>query len=75
MQWKWPKQSEEKHLSLTEHLEELRYRLILALGAVGGCFLALYPFSENLLEILHVPIKNEQLYMLSPAEALKTLFR
>ena len=69
MQWKWSEHSEEKPLSLTEHLEELRHRLIIALGAVGGCFVLLYPFSESLLKLLHVPIENEQLYMLSPAEA------
>ena len=42
MQWKWSEHSEEKPLSLTEHLEELRHRLIIALGAVGaiGAFIA-----------------------------------
>ncbi|GAK49714.1 twin arginine-targeting protein translocase TatC [Candidatus Moduliflexus flocculans] len=71
MQWKlkWSDTTEEKHLSLTGHLEELRYRLVVSLITVGVCFAALYPFSENLLRILHVPIQNEQLYMLSPAEA------
>ena len=71
MAWKlkWAETTDDKEISIVGHLEELRHRLIIALGTVGGCFLALYPFSERLLVILHVPIQNEQLYMLSPAEA------
>ena len=71
MQWKlkWSDTSEEKHLSLTGHLEELRYRLLLAIITVAVCFAALYPFSETLLMLAHLPIQDEQLYMLSPAEA------
>ena len=71
MQWKlkWSDTTEEKHLSLTGHLEELRYRLLVSLITVGVCFAALYPFSETLLTLVHLPIQDEQLYMLSPAEA------
>ncbi len=71
MQWKlkWSDTTEEKQLSLVGHLEELRYRLLVSLITVGVCFAALYPFSETLLTLVHVPIQNEQLYMLSPAEA------
>lgn len=71
MQWKlkWSDTTEEKHLSLTGHLEELRNRLIISLITVGVCFAALYPFSETLLTLVHLPIQDEQLYMLSPAEA------
>ena len=64
----WFQGTDEKNLSFTEHLEELRYRLIVVFVTIGCCFAALYPFSESLLDILRVPME-EQLYMLAPTEA------
>lgn len=58
----------EKNMSLTGHLEELRYRLIVTAITIGACFIALYPLSKNLLVFLSAPMK-EQLYMLAPTEA------
>lgn len=68
LKWKWTRKSDEKNLSLTGHLEELRYRIVVALLTVGACFLALYPLSKNLLLIIRAPME-EQLYMLAPTEA------
>lgn len=65
----WLRDSEEKNLPLTGHLEELRYRLIVVFVTIGGCFAALYPFSESLLTILIAPMQGAQLHMLSPTEA------
>jgi sec-independent protein translocase protein TatC len=65
---KWDAGMNEKNMSIIEHLEELRYRLIVIFLTIVGCFLALYPISESLLIILRAPIA-EQLYMLAPAEA------
>ena len=64
----WRQDAEEKNLLFTEHLEELRYRLIVIFLTIGGCFIALYPLAGNLLEILSAPMK-EQLHMLAPTEA------
>ena len=64
----WYADKDEKNMSLMEHLEELRYRLIVILLTAVGCFLALYPFAESLFILLRAPIQ-EQLYMLAPAEA------
>jgi sec-independent protein translocase protein TatC len=66
--WKWKDDSEEKNMSLTGHLEELRYRIVVVLVTVGACFLALYPLSKNLLLLIRAPME-EQLYMLAPTEA------
>ncbi|GAK55366.1 twin arginine-targeting protein translocase TatC [Candidatus Vecturithrix granuli] len=65
----WLRDSEEKNLPLTGHLEELRYRFIVVFVTIGGCFAALYPFSESLLTILIAPMQGVQLHMLAPAEA------
>ena len=59
---------DEKNMSLTGHLEELRYRLVVTAVTIGACFIALYPLAEQLLVILSVPM-SEQLYMLAPTEA------
>ncbi len=54
-------------MGVLEHLGELRYRLVVTLVTIGGCFLALYPFAESLLVMLHGPLQ-EQLHMLAPTE-------
>lgn len=64
----WQQHADEKNMSLIDHLAELRYRLIVALLTIAGCFVALYPLSERLLIIVSVPMR-EQLYMLAPTEA------
>lgn len=64
----WSSVTEDKGMSLIEHLEELRYRVIVVFLTLSGCFIALYPLSENLLVILSAPMR-EQLYMLAPTEA------
>ena len=66
--WKWTRENDEKNLSLTGHLEELRYRIVVVLITVSACFLALYPLSKNLLLLIRAPME-EQLYMLAPTEA------
>ncbi|MCP4396380.1 MAG: twin-arginine translocase subunit TatC [bacterium] len=68
LKWKRAQENNEKNLSLTGHLEELRYRIVVALLTVGACFLALYPLSKNLLLLIRAPME-EQLYMLAPTEA------
>ena len=64
----WDTDPNEQKMSFFDHLEELRYRLIVILATFLACFLAIYPFAESLFIILRKPIA-EQLYMLSPAEA------
>ncbi len=69
MKLKWLQNSDEKNLSFTGHLEELRRRIIVMLVTIGGCFAALYPLSDNLLLLIRAPMMEEQLYMLAPTEA------
>ncbi len=64
----WHQKAEEKNLPFTEHLEELRYHIIVIFVTIGCCFIALYPLSDRLLLILREPMQ-EQLYMLAPTEA------
>ncbi|MED5578531.1 MAG: twin-arginine translocase subunit TatC [Nitrospinota bacterium] len=56
-------------MSLTEHLAELRNRLIIMISAVGVFFLGSYYFSPQLLELIQKPIGDQQLVFLSPTEA------
>jgi sec-independent protein translocase protein TatC len=48
---------EDETLPFTEHLEELRKRLIICAVAIGVGFLASYGFSEQLYMLLAMPIK------------------
>ena len=48
---------EDGQLPFTEHLEELRKRLIISAIAIGVGFLASYGFAEQLYMVLAVPIK------------------
>lgn len=45
-------------MPLTEHLEELRWRLLKSLGAVGVGFAVCYQFVEWLLDLLTTPLKS-----------------
>ncbi len=56
-------------MSLTEHLSELRKRLIFMVSSVGTFFLASYYFSSQLLELIQKPIGTQKLVFLSPTEA------
>ena len=56
-------------MSLTEHLSELRGRIIVILSAVGILFLAMYYFSPYLLALMQRPIGKHKLIFLSPTEA------
>lgn len=69
MKWKWRQDTDERNLSFTGHLEELRSRLVTIFVTIGACCLALYPLSKNLLSFIRAPMMEEQLYMLAPTEA------
>ncbi|MBI3316301.1 MAG: twin-arginine translocase subunit TatC [Candidatus Omnitrophica bacterium] len=61
----------ETALTFTQHLEELRKRLMIALAAVGIATTAGFFFSDALLKVLTVPLKNEMghVYFFSPTGA------
>lgn len=63
--------SEQKQQGFIEHLEELRRRLFIALGAILAGTIAAYAFSEKLLHFLIGPIRPEmgRIYFFSPSEA------
>jgi sec-independent protein translocase protein TatC len=50
--------TDEDKLPFTEHLEELRNRLIVCFVAVGIGFVAAYGFKEKLFDILVMPLKS-----------------
>lgn len=58
-------------LTLRQHLEELRKRLLVSLAAVGAVAVAAYAYSDLLLEVLLRPVAGtlQELYFFSPAEA------
>jgi sec-independent protein translocase protein TatC len=61
-------------MPLTGHLEELRSRLLKALGAVGVGMLLTYSFSDQVITFLKHPGLPE-LYSLSPTEAFWTTLK
>lgn len=56
-------------MPLTGHLTELRYRILVILGTIGGIFLIAYYFSTDLLTLVQRPIAGQNLVFLSPTEA------
>lgn len=55
-------------MPFTQHLEELRRRLFIALAGVGVGFLVCYYFADRLLTFLQKPL-SEKLIFLAPTEA------
>ena len=71
---------DEKKLPLTEHLQELRKRLILSFIAIGIGFTACYVFSDSIFNILAVPLlkimpEGGSLVFISVAEAFFTYMK
>ncbi|MBI5183517.1 MAG: twin-arginine translocase subunit TatC [Nitrospinae bacterium] len=62
----------EDKLSITDHLEELRWRLIIICVAIGSGFLICYIFKDPLLRLIQRPLpeKYQELTFIEPAEAL-----
>jgi sec-independent protein translocase protein TatC len=72
-------QRSEKYLTLMEHLQELRYRVIMAsVGVVIGLCISAY-FGEDIIEFLIEPAQEArpdfQLVFLDPFESFVTYFR
>jgi sec-independent protein translocase protein TatC len=65
--WKKGIGSDDK-LPFTEHLEELRHRLIVSLISIGVGFAASYAFSQQILVFLQRPMPT-QLVFIAPTEA------
>lgn len=65
--WRKAIASDEK-LPFTEHLDELRHRLVIVLSVVGVGFAASYGFSEYILRFLQRPL-SVRLVFISPTEA------
>ena len=61
--------SQDQGMSLTEHLAELRKRIVVILSAIGIIFLVTYYFSAYLLAFAQRPIGPHKLIFLSPTEA------
>lgn len=67
----------ERELTLVEHLNELRKRIILSLVALGIASVVSLPFAVNLLKILKLPASGliERLAFFSPQEAFLIYMR
>ncbi len=61
---------DEKEMSIIEHFTELRYRLLIVIGAIVVFSLIAYFFSHHLINILTYPV--DDLVFLSPVEAFLT---
>lgn len=59
----------DEKVPFTEHLEELRKRLIVIIYALGGVFFLCYILSDHLLELLRRPLGIDLIFT-SPTEAL-----
>src|SRR5688500_5838830 len=61
--------------TLVEHLEELRTRLLIALGTIAVFFVATYIFRQQIIEWLRAPVPDRyELTTLSPGEPFITSF-
>jgi sec-independent protein translocase protein TatC len=74
------KMNEDEKLPFTEHLEELRHRLIVSLVAVGVGFLICYGFKEKLFTVLTRPLisvmgQGEKLIFTGLPEAFVTYLK
>lgn len=49
----------DEKMPLTEHLSELRKRIIISLSALAAGFIASFGYSENLFSIITLPLKSE----------------
>lgn len=67
----------EEELSVVEHLDELRRRIVIAIGSLVVGFVAAYVFHEQLFRFLARPLPgdNRQLVTLSPTEGLFTVLK
>ena len=71
---RWPRRlGHEDTVTLVEHLDELRYRLIISLVSVGLWFGLAYAFRKDLIDWLIRPLPGKtHLVTLSPGEAFTT---
>jgi len=58
----------EEKLPFTEHLEELRWRLIIIIATIAVWFGLCYTFSEDIIRFVQKPL-NQKLIFISPTEA------
>lgn len=67
----------DRPLTLVNHLNELRKRVIISLGALGIAVIGSFPFSSFLLEVLKLPARGliEKLVFFSPQDAFLIYMR
>lgn len=62
-------------MSLIEHLDELRSRIIVSLVAIAIGFAICFVFRGYLLDLLVTPLSDRKLITLSPTESFMTVFK
>jgi sec-independent protein translocase protein TatC len=67
----------DERLSVVEHLDELRRRIFIALGALIVAFIAMYALHQQVLDLLTAPLPddNNTLLTLSPTEPFMTVLK
>ena len=67
--------SKEYSMSLIEHLDELRKRIIISLIAIFLAMVFCFIFKSYILELLIQPLDGKELITLSPTESFMTVFK
>lgn len=62
-------------MSLIEHLDELRKRIIISLVAIFLAMVACFIFKGRILSLMVEPIRDRELITLSPTESFMTVFK
>ncbi|MHB1381546.1 MAG: twin-arginine translocase subunit TatC [Thermoleophilia bacterium] len=62
-------------MSLLDHLDELRKRIIISLAAIFLAMVGCFIFKGRILNLLLQPIKDRELVTLSPTESFMTVFK
>ena len=68
---------DDKEMSISDHLEELRQRIFLSVLAVGAAILGCFAFSKDLILLLEAPVSAQgvRFLQLSPGEFFFTTLK
>lgn len=68
---------DDKEMSIFDHLEELRERIIVSVLAVGAAILGCFAFSKELVLVLEAPVKEQgvRFLQLGPGEFFFTTLK
>lgn len=78
--WLYPSKDElpdEKEMTIWDHLEELRERILVSVAAVGVAILGCFAFAKDLIVLLEAPVYSQgvRFLQLSPGEYFFTTLK